>query len=181
MNRYGNTAFRGRRRTFAAWAGVVVMAAVVVSGCCGGGAKSMDGGGSDVAALEWMIGEWSAVQGDGSTMTEKFWRGGNGEIIGTSRMVGAKGEVQHSEEIKLVAGADGRAVYRALPQGRAPHDFPMVSNDGSSVVFEDKANDFPSWIRYSLQGDTMKISLKGAGEAKDMEMEFELRRAGAKK
>lgn len=133
-----------------------------------------------VAALEWMIGEWSAVQGDGSTLTEKYWRGSNGEIIGTSRMVGTKGEILHSEEIKLVAGADGRAVYRAFPKGRAPHDFPIVSNDGSTVVFEDKANDFPSWMRYSLQGDTMKISLKGAGEAKEMAMDFELKRAGAK-
>jgi hypothetical protein len=181
-------------RTTATTFGLAALALVAFTGCCGG-AKNPGNGDTaatkdsarpaigeplGVAALDWMVGEWTAVQEDSSTMTEKFWKVSGGELVGTSRMVGSDGAIHHSEEIRIVAGSNGKAIYRALAKGQPSHDFPIVSNDGRSVVFEDPAHDFPSWMRYTLSGDTMKIELKGGGPKKGLEMDFELRRAGAK-
>ena len=55
-------------------------------------------------------------------------------------------------------------MYRALPQGQAVHDFPLVSQGTNTVTFEDPGHDWPQRIHYKVVVSALRAVVSGTGE-----------------
>jgi hypothetical protein len=119
--------------------------------------------GTSVAAQQssafpsWMAGAWSTSDGEG--WTEEFWTHARGGImIGASRE--GRGETLRTwESIRILRKADGTLAYIPMPNGGAPVEFAMVSQDAGSIEFANPAHDFPQRIRYWREGDTLHAEI----------------------
>ena len=125
---------------------------------------------ASVADLAWLHGEWSRETDRGS-MTESFGSASGGVILGTSRMVQG-GKAVHREFMSL-SDKDGGVVYE-VSWGDWSHQFALVSVSGTTAIFEDPANDFPSRITYKRTDTRMEIDLVGSGKSANKTMRFDL-------
>ena len=63
------------------------------------------------------------------------------------------------ESIRILRKPDGSLAYLPMPNGGAPIEFAMVSQDAQSIVFANPAHDFPQRIRYWREGDTLHAEI----------------------
>lgn len=128
-----------------------------------------------VPSLAWLAGEWRtpAEKAKSGSMCETFSSPHAGIIMGTSYMERG-GKVVNTEFIQIYANASGQAVYKAMPAGQKPTDFPLVSNSNGLAVFLNPDHDFPSRIEYERKANSLEIRLQGSGDAAKQKMAFTL-------
>ena len=133
---------------------VVLLLASVVQASTGGSGKNL-------AALQWIAGEWTASQG-GAHIEERWMAAAGGMMLGMSRTV--RGARAAFENLRIVE-RQGAVVYVAQPGGRPPTEFTMLAMDGESVTFQNRAHDYPKVIVYRRTGaDTIEARVgDGAG------------------
>ena len=105
----------------------------------------------------WLAGAWSLADGD--RWTEEFWTHPRGGI-----MIGASSEGQGEalrtwESILILRKPDGSLAYVPMPNGGAPVEFAMVSQDAQSITFANPAHDFPQRIRYWREGERLHAEI----------------------
>ena len=116
-----------------------------------------------VDSLAWIAGCWE--QSTARSTTREHWsRPAGGAMMGVSFTVqkAATGDVASSYEFLRIHTKGGVAVYSALPSGQAATDFPLKTQDASSVTFENPTHDFPQRIIYRKQGtDSLVARVEG--------------------
>jgi hypothetical protein len=92
-------------------------------------------------------------------------------------LVGVGGFISDSDTVAteklLVLNVENNLVYIARPKERAMISFSLKSSSKDSIVFENKAHDFPTTITYQkITNDSMLVYLRGISS--DQQREFRL-------
>lgn len=131
---------------------------------CAGPAGALD---AMDALPGWMAGGWAATQEDGGWVEEYWTPARAGLMLGGGRT--GKGEALSTWEImRIERSANGMLTFYAAPEGKAAVAFPMVDQDGQSIVFQNSRHDYPQRIRYWREGDRLmaETSLADGGQVK---------------
>ena len=99
-----------------------------------------------------------------------------GTMLGMSRTVtgGITSEFEHMR----IREEDGRLIFTAKPSGQAEGSFGAIEVTDSSVVFEDKAHDFPQRIIYRRQADgSLLARIEGERGGELRGIDFPMKRA----
>ncbi len=122
-----------------------------------------------LAGLGWLAGCW-ALEGAEPGSGEQWMAPAGGTMLGMSRTV-RKGRTAAFEFMRIAPGADGRLAFIAQPSGQAQASFPLLREDGDSVVFENPAHDFPQRVIYRRAGaDRLQARIEGKGKGIDFPM-----------
>ena len=134
-----------------------VAAAVTTAVAAQGPAFAQQGG---LERVSWLAGCWSSA---GPTGSHRMWMAPfGGTMMGSSRTV-TGGTTREFEHLRISARGD-TIVYTALPSGQNPTDFKSTSVSPTSVVFENRAHDFPQVISYRRVGaDSLVARIEGPG------------------
>lgn len=126
--------------------------------------------------LAWLKGAWE-FERNGRVVREEWMPPAGGTMLGMSRTVKAGKTVAH-EFLLLRTNEQGDANYVASPSGQATTEFKLVNSDARSVVFENKAHDFPQRIGYELREDGALLAwIEGEGkDGKLKRIEFPYKR-----
>jgi len=123
-------------------------------------AVAVPGRAADRAALPaWLAGHWRMQSGD--TVVEEAWMAPAGDVMPGMARTLRPGRKAFIEYTRIEARADG-VYFVAQPGGVPPTDFKQVESDARSMVFENKAHDFPQRVRYALRADgALEASISG--------------------
>lgn len=81
-------------------------------------------------------------------------------MVGTNRS-GDRHGAKAFEFLRITAGPDGVPIYWAAPEGGAAAPFRQIESTSGSVTFENRANPYPTRIRYRLSGETLEATVEG--------------------
>src|SRR5437867_3346555 len=126
------------------WIGAALLAWVAMSAAA-----------QEVEKLGWMAGTW--VQKQALDTVQESWLGPQGGVMVAVNLTQDQ-KRGTSFEFLRIASKDGRPVYFASPQGRTPVEFPLTEMTENSVVFENKAHDFPQRIVYAREGNDVLVA-----------------------
>jgi hypothetical protein len=131
--------------------------------------------GSPLSRVGWLGGCWELRRG--TRVTLEMWMPPDGDLmLGASRTT-AGGVVREYEQLRLVAGADGRLTYTAVPSGQHVADFTSVEVSDSGFTVENPAHDFPQRIIYRRRGaDSLVARIEGPGPNGPRGIDFPMRR-----
>jgi Domain of unknown function (DUF6265) len=117
-----------------------------------------------VDALAWMAGSWAG--NDGRNDHEEHWTAPRGStMVGMHRTMRGGRTVEF--EFFRIEERDGALVYLSQPGGRSPATpFTARSVEGTRVVFENLAHDFPQRLIYWLDGDVLGARIEGTVDGK---------------
>lgn len=132
-----------------------------------------------LAPVAWMAGCW-AEQGRDAGSGEQWMAPAGGLMLGMGRTLKG-GRVVDFEFMHIRAGADGRLVYVAQPQGRPATEFKLTPKPGqkdTEAVFENPTHGFPQRVIYRLAApDRLAARIEGTLNGKDLGVDFTLQRA----
>ena len=130
---------------------------------------------SPLARAGWLAGCWELRAPNRVTL--EMWMPPLGDLmIGASRTtVGARtGEF---EQLRLKLEGD-RLHYIALPSGQVETTFSSIEITDTTLVFENKAHDFPQRVLYRRRGaDSIIAAIEGPGPNGVRRIQFGYRRA----
>jgi hypothetical protein len=112
---------------------------------------------SAVVELGWLVGRWVSVGDKG--VTEERWRRQAGRLVGRSQ-TSVGGRVVFNESL-LIETRERGVFYVASPDGQATTAFRLTKLSDRTVVFENRAHDYPTSIRYQRDGDTLRARIDG--------------------
>lgn len=122
-----------------------------------------------VDTLTWLQGCWRLSSG-GRIVEEQWTAPRGGAMLGTSRTV-VDGKLTEYEFVVLRERGEG-LVFQAHPSGQLSGEFPVVSADGASVIFENREHDFPQRIGYRRQGARLEAWIEGTINGKSRRVGF---------
>jgi Domain of unknown function (DUF6265) len=108
--------------------------------------------------LAFLAGCWEGEIGDGSVIRETYTAPRGGTMLGNSQ-VAAGGKTLFFEFIQL-AQTDAGVAYKPSPNAKDSVAFPLAKLEGTSVVFENAAHDFPQRISYVLDGGKLTARIE---------------------
>ena len=123
------------------------------------------------ADLKFLTGCW-AFEANGRRVEEHWLAPAGGSLLGVSRTV-AGGKTTAYEFLQIRDLPEG-VTYIAKPSNQPEARFVLSSRTADEVVFENPAHDFPQWIRYRLDGDTLRARIEGTlnGKARGIDFPF---------
>lgn len=127
----------------------------------GGLLSAVPAAAAGVDDLAWMQGGWQN-EADGR-WSEEFWTAPRGGMLLGLNRSGRGDDARAFEFMRIEAGDDGVPVFWGSPGGAPAVAFPMVRAGENEVVFENPQHDFPTFIRYRRDGDTLQATVSGAG------------------
>jgi hypothetical protein len=143
-----------------------------------GGAAAQATGTADAASVEqlgWMAGCWEGTLSSGAVYEEMWLAPRAGMLVGVARMT--RGDRALTFEYMRIGVETGTVTYIAQPGGREPTRFRATLLAPDSVVFENRAHDFPQRIRYrSGEPGALVATIDGERDGERRAMEFPLRR-----
>jgi hypothetical protein len=146
-----------------------VLGIAVVLTMCGIVHAQQDQGHATIADVAWIAGSWTS--GTVSTVEERWTPPAGGAMLGVSRTLRAA-RMTEFEFLRIVE-RDGRLVYIAQPNGKAPTEFVLTNHDATSATFENPAHDFPKMIRYAKRADGgLEASISGGPGTRAMSWVF---------
>jgi hypothetical protein len=129
-----------------------------------------------LAPLDWLAGCWRRATP--RRVVEEAWMApAGGLMIGMSRTVSAvDGTLVEFEQVRIEAHGD-TVVYVAKPSRQPEATFTAITLDDSTVVFEDKAHDFPQRVGYRRVGaDSLAAWIEGTVDGKARRVDFPYRK-----
>ncbi len=113
---------------------------------------------------DWMAGSW--IEEKGAAWSEEYWTAARGGImLGVARNgTGTRLAMWEATQIRL--NKDGKLAFYAMPRGAPASEFPVVSQSGTAIIFENKAHDYPQRIRYWRDGALLKAEISLADGSK---------------
>ena len=132
-----------------------------------------------VEKFSWLAGCWDGSNAKKENL-EQWMKPSGGMMLGMSRTVKG-GKVIEFEFMRIHQEPDGDIMYTADPSGQKEASFKLISTDPHELVFENKEHDFPQRIAYRLEKDgSLKAWIEGKSEAKDLKIEFPMKKVGCK-
>ena len=134
---------------------------------------------SELDKLKWLIGDWE-YNFEGGRTVEGWQKNTEGQLDGYSYTLMGGDTV--SQETILIKVKDGNMNYvpTVMEQNDGqPIEFAMIELSDSTVVFENKAHDFPQKIQYKKIGsDSLEAKISGPiqGSTENLEVKFPMRR-----
>lgn len=122
----------------------------------------------DIKSLLWIEGIWEDTTTFGfkspPVKLVEEWNYKNDSLTGKGYSV-TDGDTTIAEYLSIVL-SEGSLIYVAKSTNRNPVGFGLISSKSNAVVFENKANDFPQKISYTLNStDSLTIQLEGINNA----------------
>ena len=113
---------------------------------------------------DWMAGSW--IEEKGAAWSEEYWTAARGGImLGVARNgTGTRLAMWEATQIRL--NRQGKLAFYAMPRGAPASEFPVVSQSGTAIIFENKAHDYPQRIRYWRDGELLKAEISLADGSK---------------
>jgi ribosome-associated toxin RatA of RatAB toxin-antitoxin module len=109
--------------------------------------------------LDWLVGCWH-LESEGRAV-EECWAWEDDALVGTHRDV-RDGALAFQETLRIEVADEG-VRYVASPQGQATATFPLTEIGADEVWFANPEHDFPQWIRYTLDKDTLTAEVGAEG------------------
>lgn len=129
-----------------------------------------------VQRLAWMSGCWKRTT-PRRVVDEQWMAPAAGLMLGIGRTTNAAGDTLIEFEQTRIEQKDGSLVFTAMPSGQATDSFTMIAMSDSSIVFENKAHDFPQRVGYRLMPDgDMTGWIEGTRDGKSRHVDFPYRR-----
>jgi hypothetical protein len=129
---------------------------------------------SEVAALGWLAGCWSA-EGAEAGSVEHWLPPAGGTMLGVSRTIKNGATVAH--EYMQIRTVDGKLAFIALPSGQKETTFTLAKLGKGEVTFENPKHDFPQRVIYrSLPGERLMGRIEGVIEGKAKSFDFPMKR-----
>jgi hypothetical protein len=135
---------------------------------------------SDINRLAFLSGCWTLTRPNGTKIDEQWLAPAGGAMIGMSRSV-RDGKLREFEFMRVLAAADGKLQFVALPSGQAEAAFPVKDIAENAVTFENPQHDFPQRILYRLvDKDTLVARIEGSvgGQARSADFPYQRCPAG---
>jgi hypothetical protein len=135
---------------------------------------------ADINRLAFIGGCWTLVRPNGTKIEELWLAPAGGAMIGMSRSV-RDGKLREYEFMRILAGADGKLQYVAIPSGQPEAAFPVKEIAENAVTFENPQHDFPQRILYRLvDKDTLVARIEGSvgGQARSADFPYKRCPAG---
>jgi hypothetical protein len=127
-----------------------------------------------IARVGWMQGCWEASSPQ-RTIDEQWMSPRGGNMLGMSRTVRDGRLVEH--ELMILSERGDQLAYEAHPSGQTPTVFVSSTITASTVVFENRAHDFPQRIGYERKGDSLLAWIEGPQNGRTRRIEYAYRRA----
>jgi hypothetical protein len=127
--------------------------------------------------LAWLAGKWRTEKA-GRIVEEQWMAPAGGVMLGMSRTI-TRGKVVDHEFMQIREGPGGALFFIALPSGQKEAAFQVFSLSATEAVFENKQNDFPQRIIYTLRPDgSVLAAIEGPGTEGIRRVEFPYRKVG---
>ncbi|MGB0896451.1 MAG: DUF6265 family protein [Flavobacteriaceae bacterium] len=111
-------------------------------------------GTKELPEFDWLIGSWQRTNNTEGTKTYEYWyKKSNTEYIGLGCTL-KRTDTVFKEDIRLYK-QDALWHYEVVGVNATPTTFKMTSKSKNSFTCENKANDFPKTIRYSLNENAL--------------------------
>ena len=150
--------------------GLLAGALLIVAAARGGETQ-----GPLIGKLGWLAGCWERTNGE-RRVEEQWMKPSGGTMFGMGRTV--VGEKTSEFEQMQIREEAGQLVFTAKPSGQEEASFRSIEVAGSSVVFENKAHDFPQRVIYRLQKDgSLLARIEGEEGGKAKGVDFPMQRA----
>jgi uncharacterized protein DUF6265 len=131
--------------------------------------------GSLIGKLSWLAGCWERTNGE-RHVEEQWMKPRGGTMFGMGRTV--TGERTGEFEQMQIREAEGLLVFTAKPSGQEEASFRSIEVTATSVVFENKAHDFPQRVIYRRQEDgSLLARIEGEESGKARGVDFPMQRA----
>jgi hypothetical protein len=126
-----------------------------------------------IEQLAWLQGCWGSNAGP--RIVEEQWMAPRGRsMLGMSRTV--RGEALIGYEHVVIREQGERLSYEAHPSGQPEAVFLSTAVTGDSVVFENRAHDFPQRVGYTREGESLNAWIEGTDKGKPRRVDFAYRR-----
>ena len=93
-----------------------------------------------------------------------------GVMLSMGRTV--RGDALVEYESVVLSVQDGRLAYDAHPSGQRPAVFTARAVNGTEVIFENPAHDYPQRVGYRRDGDSLLAWIEGDVNGKSRRAEF---------
>jgi hypothetical protein len=125
-----------------------------------------------VARLAWLAGCWQRTT-PRRVVDEQWMKPSAGLMLGIGRTTNAAGDTLVEYEQTKIEQRGTDLVFTAKPSGQAMDSFTAIDVSDSSVVFENKAHDFPQRVGYRLRADgTLAAFIEGTQDGKTRHVDF---------
>ena len=115
-----------------------------------------------------LSGCWESVDGDRRVIETWFYPAPN-RMIGISET--RKAGTSVAWEFLRIEREGDSLVFRAIPSGQSPAEFPLLSHDNGEYVFENLQHDFPQRVVYPLpSGDELRARIEGPGKSGEVKV-----------
>jgi hypothetical protein len=119
----------------------------------------------------WLSGCWRQ-EGPTHTIEEVWLSPVGGTTVGVSRTVAA--DTLLLWEVMVIRPVAGELAFEAAPRGQPSVVFPVIEFTDSSLVFENRAHDFPQQIRYRRRSpDSLYATISGMVGGRSRTINFE--------
>ncbi len=124
-------------------------------------------------SAQWLLGNWFHRSKDGAAT--EIWKKLNDSTLSAESFVIAGEDTVFYESVKLQAR--NRNIHYVVSvkeqNNEAPVSFKLVSADGSKLIFENPAHDFPSKITYTKIGsDSLYAEISGVTKGQERKEGF---------
>ena len=148
---------------------VVSLGAAALADPAPAGAKA------SAAQLAWLAGCW-AYEDTEAGSGEAWTPPAGGALLSVARRISG-GKMVSYEFQRIVEDGAGGLTFIALPSGQAETRFALKAINGSEVVFENLANEFPQRVIYRLaQNGNISARIEGAKDDPARTIDFPMRR-----
>ena len=141
---------------------IILFSAFIIFSACNESVNIPD---KEIQKLHWLLGEWDKQVKVGQTGYEKWSMGTNGELDGMDITLAGPDTISF-EKIKIT-DKNGTLYYVVNAPGDTAVAFKITSIKSDEFICENKAHDFPKKIHYVRNGNQLKATISGQGEAMD--------------
>jgi hypothetical protein len=121
-----------------------------------------------IAQAAWIAGTWIGTSGTTTVNTteERWTPPASGAMLAIGRTL--SGPQMTSFEFLCIVERDGSLAYTAMPNGRSPATYFMLTNiTADSATFENPAHDYPRLIRYTrLPDGSLQTTISAGGDVR---------------
>lgn len=128
-----------------------------------------------VSDFQWLSGLWNFEQGERTC--EEYWRPLINNRLEGKSTAKKKGKITMQERMVIEQDSAGAVFYRVFSGGSRQVSFKLVQFDQSTVVFENRKNDFPQRIVYErISEDSLRATVDGTVKGKMQSILFPFKR-----